>query len=261
MRCLLISSIELFNTKIPIYGICFYFGILIAAVIGAIICKERKIERFDLVGSAVYTFIGAIIGSKLLFLTVSFKTIIENHVPLEAVIKGGFVFYGGLLGGLFGLIIYVKQFKMRLSDFLDVYSVCLPLGHAFGRVGCFFGGCCYGIEHKSPISVIYTETVGNTPLHTPLLPIQLIESVVLMTFFLIMLILFIRGNCRFLPTLYLVMYSVARFIIEFFRGDIERGGLFGISTSQIISIIIVLLSLIYHVIHKKNVHVKKRTAI
>lgn len=252
----MITYINLFNTKIPIYGIAFYFGILIAATIGAIICKKRKIERFDLVGSAIYTFIGAIIGSKLLFLAVSLKTIIENHIPLEAVIKGGFVFYGGLIGGFVGLLIYVKQFKMQLSDFLDVYSVCLPLGHAFGRVGCFFGGCCYGIEHKSPISVIYTETAGNTPLNVPLLPIQLIEAVVLLFFFCIMLALFLKSKSKLLPTIYLIMYSVARFIIEFFRGDSERGALLGISTSQIVSIIIVVLVMICTVVR----HNKKRTA-
>ncbi len=232
----------------------------IAAFVGALICKKRRIEHFDLVGSDVYTFVGAIIGSKLLFLIVSLKTIIENHIPLEAVIKGGFVFYGGLIGGFLGLLIYVKQFKMSLSDFLDVYSVCLPLGHAFGRVGCFFGGCCYGIEHHSPISVIYTETVGYTPLHTPLLPIQLIEAVVLMFFFLIMLTLFLNNNYKFLPVLYLTIYSVARFVIEFFRGDAERGTLLGLSTSQIISVIIVLLSLIYYFFRNKNIHTKKRTA-
>lgn len=256
----MISYIKLFDTKIPLYGICFYFGMIIAALVGALICKKRAIEHFDLVGSAVYTFIGAITGSKLLFLIVSFKTIIERNIPIEAVLKGGFVFYGGLIGGLIGLIIYVKQFRMRLSDFLNVYTVCLPLGHAFGRVGCFFGGCCYGIEHESPFSVIYTETAGNSPLHTPLLPIQLIEAVVLLIFFIIMLILFLKNICNFIPTIYLTMYSVARFVIEFFRGDAERGALLGISTSQIISIVIVLLSLIYHVIHNKNANNKKRTA-
>lgn len=253
----MITYINLFNREIPIYGICFYLGIIIAALTGALICKKRNIERFDLVGSAIYAFIGALLGSKLLFLAVSLKTIIENHIPFEAVLKGGFVFYGGLIGGILGLIIYVKQFKMSLPDFLDVYSVCLPLGHTFGRIGCFFGGCCYGIEHKSPISVIYTESAGNTPLHTPLLPIQLIESAVLFIFFFIMLSLFLKNRRGYLPIFYLIMYSIARFILEFFRGDKERGSLLGISTSQIISIVIVFLLTVYFVNQRKK---KKRTA-
>ena len=253
----MITYINLFGKNIPLYGICFYSGILISALTGAFLCKKRNIERFDLVGSAIYTFIGALIGSKILFLAVSLKTIIENHIPFEAVLKGGFVFYGGLIGGILGLIIYVKQFKTSLPDFLDVYSVCLPLGHAFGRIGCFFGGCCYGIEHESPISVIYTESAGSTPLHTPLLPIQLIESAVLFIFFFIMLSLFLKNRRGFLPALYLTMYSLARFILEFFRGDNERGSLLGISTSQIISIIIVFLPTVYFIIQYGK---KKRTA-
>ncbi len=253
----MITYINLFNREIPIYGICFYLGIVIAALTGALICKKRNIERFDLVGSAIYAFIGALLGSKLLFLAVSLKTIIENHIPFEAVLKGGFVFYGGLIGGVLGLIIYVKQFKMISTDFFDVYSVCLPLGHAFGRVGCFFGGCCYGIEHKSPISIVYYESAGNTPLNTPLLPIQLIEAAALLLIFFVMMALFLKDEFRFLPALYLLIYSTVRFVLEFFRGDKERGSLLGISTSQIISIVIVFLLTVYFVNQQKR---KKRTA-
>lgn len=253
----MISTINVFGKELPLYGLFCTLGMIVAALVGMLICRKRKIPIFDLVASAVYVFIGAMIGSKLLFLALNLKVIIENHIPFMDVMKGGFVFYGGLIGGALGLLIYVKQYKLKLSEFLDVYAVCLPLGHALGRVGCFFGGCCYGIPHDSPISVVYTESAGITPLNTPLLPIQLIEATVLFFFFIIMLTLFLKTNLRVLPTVYLFMYSIARFVLEFFRGDKERGGVLGISTSQIISLIIIVALAIYLTIQFKK---KKRVA-
>ncbi|MBE6582476.1 MAG: prolipoprotein diacylglyceryl transferase [Ruminococcaceae bacterium] len=250
------NVINIFGKELPLYGLFCTLGMAVAALVGMLICRKRKIPIFDLVSSAVYVFIGAMIGSKLLFLALNLKVIIENHIPFADVMRGGFVFYGGLIGGALGLLIYVKQFKLKLSDFLDVYAVCLPLGHAFGRVGCFFGGCCHGIPHDSPISVIYKTTAGNTPLNTPLLPIQLIEATVLFFFFIIMLTLLLKTNLRVLTTVYLFMYSIARFVLEFFRGDKARGGVLGISTSQIISLLIIILLAVYLTIQfRKKKHV------
>lgn len=254
----MISTINIFGKELPLYGLFCTLGMVVAALVGMLICRKRKIPIFDLVSSAVYVFIGGMIGSKLLFLIVSIKTIIEYRIPFVNLIMGGFVFYGGLIGGALGLFIYVKQYKLKLSEFLDVYAVCLPLGHALGRVGCFFGGCCYGIPHNSPISVIYKHTEGATPLNTPLLPIQLIEAAVLFVFFIIMLILFLKTNICVLPAIYLCMYAIARFVLEFFRGDKARGGVLGISTSQIISLAAILLLIVYIII--KHIKTKKRTA-
>jgi len=84
--------------EIPLYGIFFYLGIVIAVLVAWRLCKRASIEGFDLVASAIYVFIGAIAGAKLLFLAVSWKTILELQLPLEAILKGGFVFYGGFFG-------------------------------------------------------------------------------------------------------------------------------------------------------------------
>ena len=98
----------LFGRQIPIYGICFYAGIAVAAAFALIICKRRGIERYDVAYSGVYTMIGGILGAKLLFLVVSYRQIIELQLNFTEIIKGGFVFYGGLLGGLAGMAIYAK---------------------------------------------------------------------------------------------------------------------------------------------------------
>lgn len=232
------SNIVIFGREIPLYGLMFYLGIALAAGVAFLLCKRRRIEYFDLAGSAVYTMIGAVIGAKLLFIVVSWEQIVAYDLSLVAVIKGGFVFYGGMLGGLAGLIIYCLQFKMHFWDFADLYVSVLPLGHALGRVGCYFAGCCYGRPYDGPFAVVYENVVGLTPVGVPLFPIQLAEAFGLLLLFGIFITLFLkfkRSNGH-IACMYLMAYAVLRFIIEMFRGDGERGAFLGVSTSQWVSI-------------------------
>ena len=186
--------------------------------------------------------IGAIIGAKLLFLIVSWEDIIKYNIPLVDVIKGGFVFYGGLIGGFLGLLIYASIYKIKLNKFLDIYAAVIPLGHAFGRVGCFFAGCCYGMEHDGFLSFTYTETAGTTPLGVPLLPIQLIEAACLILIFgVLMLVLFKVNKVGVVYKVYIVAYAIVRFVLEYFRGDGERGKFLFLSTSQWVSVGLIIL--------------------
>lgn len=242
---------EFLGKQIPLYGIFFYIGIFAAGGVALLICECKRLSKFDTVASGVYAMIGAIIGAKLLFILVSWRDIIAYKVEYElslsdtlmSVIKGGFVFYGGLIGGALGLAVYVLQFKMKLSDFADIYAVVLPLGHAFGRIGCFFGGCCYGVPHDGAFSYTYTATAGTTPLGVPLLPVQLIEAIALFILFAILLGIFLghTQHTYLCVKIYALSYSVIRFILEFFRGDKERGGFLYLSTSQWISLVIFVL--------------------
>lgn len=237
--------IDIFGYSIPLYGIFFYVGIAVAAVI---LHRRAKVDIFDIAGSGVYAMIGAVAGAKLLFLAVSAKQLIESHIPIEAAIKGGFVFYGGLLGGALGLIVYTKQYKMDFWRFADLYTTVLPLGHAFGRVGCFFAGCCYGIPWEHGYT--YSYTMGSTPLGIPLLPIQLIEAGLLALLFAVQLIFYIkRPHAGRNTILYFIIYPILRFVLEFFRGDSERGKFLCLSTSQWVSLII--LAVLFMLVVKK----------
>lgn len=239
-------NLAIFGKEIPLYGLMFYGGIVLAAAVALIISKRRKIEAFDMVSSAIYCMIGAMIGSKLLFIAVSYKEIIRLQIPFINVIKGGFVFYGGLIGGIIGLLIYSKQYKLSLADFFDIYAVVLPLGHAIGRIGCFFAGCCYGIPHDGSFSCTYVSVVGETPTGVPLLPIQLIESASLLVLFAVLLTLFLKTDRNgLIPTVYALSYAMIRFVLEFFRGDKERGFFGALSTSQLISILIAVAACAY----------------
>lgn len=249
------DSINLFGKDVPLYGVFFFLGIILAVCVAVLLTKKKNpIPLYDMVCSASYIMIGAIIGAKLLFIVVSLDSIIEQNLSLLQVIKGGFVFYGGFLGGLLGLIIYAKQFKMPLGPFMDLYATVVPLGHAFGRVGCFFGGCCYGKEHDGFFSVTYTDTLNAaTPLNTPLLAIQLIEALALLCLFAVLLTVYLKTEKKGLtPTLYAIIYPLIRFVLEFFRGDRERGAFLNISTSQWISIAIFACAIAYLVYTAKR---------
>ena len=246
---------EIFEKEVPAYGLFFYIGIAAAALVGALICKRKKIERFDLACSAIYTMIGAVVGAKLLFIAVSLEDIIRYSIPLVDVIKGGFVFYGGLIGGILGLFIYCKQFKGKFLQYGELFATVLPLGHAFGRVGCFFAGCCYGMPYDGPFSHTYHSVAGGmTPLGVPLLPVQMIEAVVLVLIFVFMLIMYFKTKDRYgmAPVIYLIIYSVVRFVLEFFRGDAERGSLLVLSTSQWVSVGLIVAAIGYVVYCRKT---------
>lgn len=238
--------VTILGKEFPTYGICFWIAIVLCVVLAVLLCKKRGLDRDELMYSAVFTFVGAFLGAKLLFLAISMPQIIEAQVSLEAVIKGGFVFYGGLIGGAFGLWLYAKIFHMDLLPFLHVYAMVLPLGHAIGRVGCFFGGCCYGIPYDGPLSHTYTMTISlNTPLGVPLFPVQLLEAACLVVLFGVSLFLFLKfPKKRLLPLqAYLFAYPVIRFSLEFLRGDSERGLLLGLATSQWVSIGLFLIAI------------------
>ncbi|MBE6695532.1 MAG: prolipoprotein diacylglyceryl transferase [Ruminococcaceae bacterium] len=252
LRGIMSNNISFLGIELTLYGLFFYSGIISSVIIGSLLAKNKGIPLFDIFASCAYTMIGAIIGSKLLFILVSLKQIITFKIPFINLIKGGFVFYGGLLGGILGLYIYLKQYKLSKSDFFDIYAVALPFGHAFGRIGCFFAGCCYGVEYNGPFSVTYTESYGMTPVGVPLLPIQILEAFCLVWIFALLLIIYLTCNKKGVTSVvYLYLYPAVRFILEFLRGDKERGILRFLSFSQIISLFLII-SLTIFLIKKSN---------
>lgn len=246
-------TIKIFEKEIPLYGLLFFLGIGVAAIVAFILVKKRRGDVFDFVCAAVYVMIGAMIGAKLLFLVVSFKQIIELKLSFEEMIRGGFVFYGGLLGGALGLFIYGKQFKMDITDYADIFAAVLPLGHAFGRIGCFFAGCCYGIPYEGIGSICYLHSNNIfTPIGVELFPVQIVEAACLGLLFIVLIwTLLHQPKPGRVTKLYLGSYATLRLVLEFLRGDVERGGMLGLSTSQWVSLLI-LGYVVFRAIWKKE---------
>jgi len=154
-------------------------------------------------------------------------------------LREGFVFYGALIGGLGGVAVYALRKKLPFFSLTDYFIPGLVLGHAFGRVGCFFAGCCYGTACDTPISIVFPAG-GAAPAGVPLLPTQLMESAFL--FLLCAFLVWRLAKKKPFGTVsgwYMALYGVWRFAIEFFRND-ERGFVGALSTSQFISIFVFL---------------------
>lgn len=221
-------------------------GILVAVLRAGIFHYEKE----DVLFASFYGILGLIAGGKLLYLLTNiswiirnFFAIISNAEYLTALMKGGFVFYGGFIGAMAGIFIYARQYKLLALNLMEIILPAVPLIHAFGRVGCFCAGCCYGIPIKEPWGLYFLNS-QLAPHDLPLFPVQLLEAACNLVIFFIMVYRYRRRRTRGEALcFYLFTYGTLRFVLEFLRYDRERGFLLGLSTSQWISILLVLAAL------------------
>ena len=235
----------------PAYTVFASIGALFAMLIiynRAALIKDFTYKKYLLL--ILVLGLGVVIGSKILFVITVVPDIIKNwsfNYALNRIITAGFVFYGGLIGALIGSLLFSKRLNIPIIQITNTICPSFPLFHSFGRIGCLFGGCCYGIV--IPKGFYHLESEPDISR----LPVQLYESIVLLIITLLLFFIEKRNNNSPLMPIYLLLYSIWRFIIEFFRGDDIRGIWWIFSTSQWISIILFLISLtILATFHRKN---------
>lgn len=234
--------LEIFGRQIPFYGLWLVVGAASSILLLYFTAPQKGLLRDDALYGALYALIGGLIGAKLLYLFMALPTLIRyfayfsgSFSALYALLAGGYVYYGGLLGGVFTLWLYSRQFKTPFLPYLDHAAVFLPLAHAFGRIGCFFAGCCYGIPYRGSCAVTFPpETFGLGGV--ALFPVQLLEALLNFLLFLGLFFAFRKG-CKpgQAAAAYLLCYAPLRFSLEFLRYDGSRGSLWLFSTSQWIS--------------------------
>lgn len=238
--------IVVFGQEIPIYGLLGVIGFALGILYLLFACRYTKKSFNDEFLVLIWGAILAMVGAKLLYLLVEIGNFVEDIKAfpnqtweiIKIYISGGFVFYGGLLGGLLGIYLASKFFKYNVEEQMNRLIPVMAVVHGFGRLGCHVVGCCYGCEYDGPIAIHYTAS-NTAPNGVGLFPVQFIESMcefALFVFFLVAVILKARKLQDRFIYIYLYAYSVIRFVLEFFRGDTYRGFLFGVSTSQWISI-------------------------
>lgn len=247
--------------KIPLYGLCIASGLLLGGLLIYFACKFKKKNFYDFLILAAMSLAFGFAGAKLLFLFTSYPL---KQIPkvIAALLFGGnkntigqgFVFYGGFIGGFIGMLLGCKIAGCKITEFFEEITFLIPLVHGFGRLGCTFGGCCYGIPYEGPFALHYHNPITSVTPHIGIFPVQPLESLLLFTFAAVMIFLYFR-KIKLNLLWYITYYSVVRFVLEFFRGDLERGhaGLF--STSQWISICLFIISLgfsIFLILKKKN---------
>ena len=231
------------------YGLMIALGLLCAGLVIWLLNKHFSLNFYDVLILLVYTIAFGIIGAKLAYLLLNVNQInwacITQREYFMALLRGGFIFYGGIPFGLAGLYLGGRIHHIHVSPYLRTCLPALPLVHGFGRIGCHLAGCCYGIPYGGPLAVIYRHTTLTAPLDIPLFPVQLTEAVAEFALFFLLLYLTLRfyGRKNLLP-LYLLLYGLIRFCLEFLRGDAERGHWSMLSTSQWVSLLCILIAVL-----------------
>lgn len=247
-----------FGRFIAYYGLAIVIGIAVAALLAYIRIKALGLNGTDFIILCSVSLLFAIAGAKLLYIVVSidtidFKRLLEPKY-LAAVMSGGFVFYGGLLGAVPALWLCKHKLKIDIEKYIPPCFGCFPIAHGFGRIGCFLVGCCYGIPYSGPLAVTYRYSLF-APNGTPLFPVQLTEAVFEIIIGLVLYLFCKRVSAASVVTLYILMYAPLRFVLEFLRYDTNRGVVLGVSTSQIISAALFLSAIIYIFTQRRKRHI------
>lgn len=209
--------------------------------------QELGIAADQIQTLAIYIILSAFIGGKLFFY---FEDPGHYFHPPSNMLKGfrqGFVFYGSLLFAVPVAIWYFKKMKWPVWPFMDRLAIAGTIIHAFGRMGCFFAGCCYGLPMDQPWAVNFADELSQAkPLHTDLHPTQLYE--VFNILIIMSALLMLKRHKRFegqLFLIYVILYSIGRSIVEVYRGDLRRGFIIEdvLSHSQFIALILIAICL------------------
>lgn len=247
-----------FGINIYGYGTMIAIGILAALLLLNYRVKKRGYDEDSMLNMAILAIILGVAGGKLLYLITELKSIIADPSQLKD-LGSGFVVYGSIIGGALGVYIYVRRKNWKLLKVFDLTVPSLPLAQGFGRIGCFLAGCCYGKVTTSFLGVTFKEgSLG--PVDACVYPTQIFSSI--FDFALALFLLWYDKKPRKegrVFSLYLIIYSIGRFCIEFIRDD-PRGSVGTLSTSQFISLFIVLIGvLVFNYEKIKSRFVKKQT--
>ena len=242
--------LELGPINIYTYGLLLAAAYLIGLLVALARARGRGLDPNRVMDLGIYVIISALVGAKLMVLIVDFEYFSLRPSNLWSLVRSGGVFYGGLFLAIPVALLYLHRHRMPTWTTCDIFAPGIALGHAVGRIGCLMAGCCYGRPTSVPWGITFTNTLAasnvGTPLDVTLHPTQLYESGAELAIFSFLLLMERRGRAFAGRTFwgYLLLYGVARFIIEFYRGD-PRGTVFDVlSTSQFLSILVVPISLV-----------------
>lgn len=238
--------VHLGETTIEMYHIMMVIGFFAAIVTVLMVNKKHQHYHLpvrELFFLITYVIVGALLGARLVFLLTNIPMMIDDPgLILPLLLNGGLVFYGGVIGGIGVGAYYIKRYKLNPIKYVNLLIISLPLGHAFGRVGCFCAGCCHGKPTDSIFGMIFPFGESHIYHDVAIHPTQLYEAAFNLLLFIVLLYVFFRQKQGHRPylfvSMYLILYSFFRFINEFMRGDDIRG-VYLLSTSQWISILLI----------------------
>lgn len=222
------------------YGLMIAIGILLALFIGEARAKRRNMNADEIYNLTFCCAVFGFLGAKLLFCIVEWREFVK--APMSVLGSSGFVVYGGIIAGVLAGYGWCRFRKLEFWNYFDIVLPSVAVAQGFGRIGCFLAGCCYGRETDSIWGIAFTHS-QYAPNHVKLIPTQLISAAGMLA--IAGFLFWYAGKARrqgMVGFLYLILYSVGRFAVEFLRND-HRGEIGIFSTSQFISLFIVLIGI------------------
>ncbi|MBN2383668.1 prolipoprotein diacylglyceryl transferase [bacterium] len=239
---------------IPIrsYGFMIVCGFLVGVWLAIRRGRKVGITPETVIDLCFAILLSALIGSKLLHLIIFWPDYLVDiprlrHHPIDLFVYlgSGLIFFGGLIAAIPTAIFFVRKRKLGIWTVADVLAPSIPLAHGFGRIGCFLAGCCFGKLCEAPWAVTFHNPNSMAPLGIPLHPTQLYSAFWNFSLAAILLLLGPRlKRSGQLFWMYILLYPIGRFVIEFYRAD-QRGFILSgaLSTSQFIGIVLVLVAI------------------
>ena len=240
------------------YGLLLATAYLVGLWYASVRARKRGLDANRVTDLGIYIIISALVGAKLLLVVVEFDHLRRDPSEIWNLLRSAGVFYGGLLLAVAVAFWYMRRHRLPVWTTCDAFAPGIALGQAVGRIGCLMAGCCYGTPTDLPWGVTFTNPLAaanvGTPLDVSLHPTQLYESAAVLAI-LGILLLAERRRASFPGRTfwsYLLLYPCARFAIEFFRGD-PRGTAFEIlSTSQLVSLLLIPLSIVMLIVLRRS---------
>jgi phosphatidylglycerol:prolipoprotein diacylglycerol transferase len=235
------------------YGVLLAAAYLLGLQFALRRARARGLDSNRVMDLGIWIIISALVGAKLLLLIVEWDTFTSDWRELFTLMRSGGVFYGGLIAAVAVALWYLRRHRLPMWTVTDVFAPGIALGHVIGRMGCLFAGCCYGERTSVPWAVTFTNPLANTtagtPLNVPLHPTQLYDAGAELLILIVLVATERRGRPFPGRTFwgYILAYAISRFIIEFYRGD-PRGAVGALSTSQLVSLLLVPLSIVMLVV-------------
>ena len=251
---------------LPTYGIFAAAGLILGLFICVHYAKREGLSEDQCWTMGVISIFAGIVGAKLLYVWFSWGETTDHVKQIFSLnmLQSGGVWYGGFIGAVTAGTIYTIAQRWPVLRTADAYAPGIAFGHSLGRLGCLAAGCCFGRETSVPWGIVFTnpraEALSGTPLNVRLHPTQIYEWAAEFAIFLFLVWFWKRRKAPGqVAGAYMFLFGIARFVIEFWRGDPDRGSVFGnaISGTQLISIVLVILGGIFWL---RRSHAAPRTA-
>jgi len=215
------------------YGFLFALGVLLAVLLCLRLAKKEGLDLAVFADFIFFVMLLSLLGAKLWLLVSNLGYYLKYPGEIKYLLTSGGSFYGGLIFGAVFAVWFIRRHHLSYRQLGDIAAPALALGHFFGRLGCFAAGCCWGREAAGfPLAVTFADMKANSltgvPLYIPLYPVQIFEAALNLVNFVILLALYKKRKFKGqVFAFYMLNYAVIRFTVEYFRGDPDRGYVFG----------------------------------